>query len=116
MHTLRDSIINAIMFFGVFCLVFFSAFTLRKIIEGPVISLTYPTDSTIVSTSTVTVTGTVKNVAFLYINGRKIVSDTTGNFSESIFIFPGYNVIELRARDRFNNEIAEYVRIVQSTP
>lgn len=60
-----------------------------------------------ISTSTVTVKGQVLHIQDVSINGRPIQIDTSGNFSEPLLLFPGYNVAVISAKDRFKR-ITEY--------
>ena len=50
------------------------------------------------------ITGYVKHVDLLELNGRKILTDGNGFFKEELIPAIGYNVFELRAKDRFGRE------------
>ena len=47
------------------------------------------------------VTGNAKNAINLTLNGREITVDENGNFSETIALLLGYNIINLTAKDKF---------------
>lgn len=113
---MRELIKNVVLFIAVFTLVFFTIFELRKVIVGPVISISYPYDGYSTSTSTITLKGEAKNIAFIYLNNRQIFVERNGAFEETIALFPGYNIIELVARDRFNSETMERVRVIFKNP
>ena len=49
------------------------------------------------------VTGNAKNAIKLTLNGREISIDQDGNWSEDIGLFLGYNVVEIRAEDKFGH-------------
>lgn len=46
-------------------------------------------------------TGNAKNAINLTLNGREISVDKQGNFSETIALLSGYNIISIKARDKF---------------
>jgi hypothetical protein len=49
------------------------------------------------------VTGNAKNAISLDLNGREISVDKEGNFDETIVLLPGYNIIDIKAKDKFGN-------------
>ena len=46
-------------------------------------------------------TGTAKNAINLTLNGREISVDQSGNFNETIALLSGYNIINIKAKDKF---------------
>jgi hypothetical protein len=88
---------------------YFASYTLRG---GPTIKITTPGNGmkpikgiiyASVSTSTVIVTGVAQRVRSISINGRPIVVDEAGNFSQPVALFPGYNVETLVGQDAFGH-------------
>src|ERR1035437_5335444 len=51
--------------------------------------------------SVINITGNAKNAINLTLDGREISVDQQGNFNETIILLPGYNVIDIKARDKF---------------
>lgn len=49
--------------------------------------------------------GVAENVTSLTLNGRPIMTDRAGNFTEGIVLENGYSVVSLDARDRFGREV-----------
>lgn len=49
----------------------------------------------------VKITGNAKNAKSLTLNGREISIDQAGNFSETIVLLVGYNIITIKAVDKF---------------
>ena len=60
----------------------------------------------------VKIAGNAKNATNLYLNGRGISIDEIGNFSETIALLPGYNIVSLNARDKFNNEDEKIYQLI----
>lgn len=75
--------------------------------EGPVITVAEPENGATVPDSLITIEGTGRNVASLYLNGRKILLDDKSAFSESLLLAYGYNILELEAHDRFNRTVTK---------
>ena len=51
--------------------------------------------------SVIKVTGNARNAINLTLNGREISIDQSGNFSETIALLLGYNIINIKAQDKF---------------
>lgn len=45
--------------------------------------------------------GNAKNATNLTLNGREISIDQEGNFDETIVLLSGYNIINIKAKDKF---------------
>ena len=86
----------------------------HSLLSGPVIdittingaSTTAPIKGTIyasVSTSTVIISGTAQRIQSINLNGAPIVIDESGNFSEIVALFPGFNAETFTAKDAFGH-------------
>lgn len=64
----------------------------------------------------VKVTGNAKNAINLTLNGREISIDQNGDFSETIALLPGYNIISLRAQDKFENNDEKNYQLIYEAP
>ncbi|MDD5720846.1 MAG: hypothetical protein PHT16_00135 [Candidatus Pacebacteria bacterium] len=58
--------------------------------------------SATIADNIVKITGNAKNAIDLTLNGRKISIDEQGNFNETIALLSGYNIINIKAEDKFN--------------
>ena len=58
-------------------------------------------DGATVSESVMEVTGNAKNAIKLTLNGREISINQQGDFSETIALLEGYNIINIKAEDKF---------------
>jgi hypothetical protein len=54
-----------------------------------------------VTNNVLKVTGVAQNAVDLTLDGREISVDQAGNFSETVALLSGYNIISLRAVDKF---------------
>jgi hypothetical protein len=73
----------------------------RDIIFGVKIRNVNITDGETVTDSVMKVTGTAKNAIKLVLNGREISVDQQGNFNETIALSSEYNIINIKAQDKF---------------
>jgi len=56
--------------------------------------------------------GSAERIAGLTVNGRQIFTDEAGTFQDSLLLLPGYNVITVAAKDRFNREVTEILHVI----
>ena len=76
----------------------------RHLITGP--ELTIASQPQVVQSGRVIMlSGVAENVTSLTLNGRPIMTDRAGNFTEGIVLENGDSVVSLDARDRFGREV-----------
>ncbi len=90
----------------------YAYFKTRDILLGPTITLSSPENGTTLEKSTIAVKGTAKNVSYLFLDDRPIFIDEQGNFSESVALLPGYNIISVKGEDRFGKKEEKIVQVV----
>lgn len=90
----------------------YGLFQAKKIITGPEITITTPTNGTTVGDSETTVTGIAHNISAISLNDRSIYIDESGNFSEKLMLYPGYNIIKLKAQDKFGATVQKDIELV----
>ncbi len=83
-----------------------------ELIKGPIVKITSPADNSSVTDPSILIEGYAKNVSFIYLNGRQIFVDTEGLFDEKLLLLPGYNIITVRATDKFNREIRRELHLI----
>lgn len=91
---------------------FYSFSRMQDFLFGPEISIVSPLPGEVVDDDLITVSGTVQKASHIYLNGRKIYTNEQGGFSEKLLLHYGYNTIELRALDRFDQEKKEVIQLV----
>lgn len=82
-------------------IVAYAFFCSRDLIFGVKIKNVNIADGTKVAESVQKITGNVKNAVKLSLNGREISVDQKGNFEETVALLSGYNVINIKAKDKF---------------
>lgn len=87
-------------------------FELWNYLFGPKIIITSPANGISVSESLISIEGKVKNTKIITLNDRPIVIDEEGNFQEKVLLSYGYNVLFLKAEDRFNKKTEQKLQIV----
>lgn len=73
----------------------------EDIIFGVKIKNVNITDGAKVADSVLKISGNAKNAINLTLNGREITVDVTGNFNETIALLSGYNIVNIKAKDKF---------------
>ena len=67
--------------------------------EGPIIVLESPENGETFTSPLIHVRGTATQAKELILDGREIFIDLKGRFDEQLLLLPGYNIIELTAKD-----------------
>lgn len=88
----------------------------RLLIQGPVITITTPLNGAIVSDTHTNLTGQVKNVSYITLNGRQIYADEYGNINEPLWLPEGYNIIQVSGTDKFGRSITRTLELVARDP
>ena len=83
-------------------IIIFALFRSKDLIFGVKIRNVNIVDGARVTESVLEVKGNAKNGTFVALNGREISVDETGNFDETIALLSGYNIVEIKAKDKFD--------------
>ncbi len=105
---LKISIVSIV----ILVLISYALFASHSLISGPEIIVTEPVSGSTVNISSVIVKGIVLRIQDIKLNGRPILIDKEGNFSETLLLSPGYNVFLLSAEDKFNRTIEYKLELV----
>ena len=84
-------------------IILYAFFRSKDLIFGVKIKNVNIVDGSKVTNNIMNITGTARNATDLALNGREISVDQQGNFNETIALLSGYNVISIRAQDKFGN-------------
>jgi hypothetical protein len=90
----------------------YAGLKLKNVLLGPQIIINSPTSGSTYRTPLVNIKGQAKRIAKLYFNDRKIFTDNAGNFSESLLLANGYNILKFEAEDSFGRKISKNVELV----
>ena len=101
----------SIIFFSILIIGYF-IFNFRIFIAGPEIIITSPQNGEVTDKELIEITGTAENVNFISINERSIFLDENGNFKEVLLLSSGYNIIVIKARDKFERIISKNLEII----
>ncbi len=89
----------------------YALFEARNIISGPTITIAEP-DSGFTSTSQVVeITGTVKNVTEIALDGQPIPINESGKFTKKLILAPGVNMFTFISKDKFGRERSELLEV-----
>ena len=109
-RTLRIFAISII----ILLLVFYGYRQANRLITGPSITVFEPIDGASITGQEVTIKGLAENIAFISLNDQSIFVEENGNFSQKLLLSPGYNIITLKARDKFDNETETVLELVSN--
>ena len=94
-------IILCLFFLGIAVFAFINS---RELIFGVQIKNVNIVDGAKMTKSDLDITGVAKNAIEVTLNGREISIDRAGNFNETIILSSGYNIVTIKARDKFGND------------
>lgn len=97
--------------FSAVLLVGYGLWNARHIIIGPTIEIFSPTQDVETRENVLTVNGRAKNAAFISLNEKPISVDTEGLFEQRLLLSPGSNNIEIKVRDRFQQEVKKTITV-----
>jgi hypothetical protein len=89
----------------------YSYFAIKGYILGPQIYLESPPSGVGTTTPLTLVKGKVVHTSVLTLNDTPIPIDLEGNFSESVILAPGFNIITLKATDRYNRVVDKKIEL-----
>lgn len=69
-------------------------------------------DGVRVENSVIKVEGNAKNAILLTLNGREISIDKEGFFKEDIALLSGYNILSIRAQDKFGHQDEKIYKLI----
>ena len=109
--TLKRIVSLGIWVLFVACLIAYAVYQSRAVREGPQLTIDSPASGITVSEPLLRVRGTAVQAKELYLNGRGIFVDLRGHFDEELLLLPGYNIIELTAKDTGGHEARQTIEI-----
>ena len=82
----------------------YAFFRTKDLLAGPKITIISPENGASLTVSATLIRGTAKNISSLSLDDRPIYVDDKGNFSEIMALSPGYNILSLKAEDKFGKK------------
>lgn len=90
----------------------YGTFDARKLVQGPVVTVSRPQPGETLREVLLTVEGRAENVTRVRVNGRPIALDPSGAFSEKLVTPAGYGTVLIEAENRFGQRTREVVEFV----
>ncbi len=103
-HFSLRTILTAVSIFGGgMLLLAYLVFQARFLLQGPIITLSNLPE-TVQNERVVRLSGSVKNITHLTLNGRQIFTNELGYFDEALIPENGYTIATLAATDRYGRK------------
>ncbi len=90
----------------------YSYYQSRNIRSGPRISIDTPLDGALVTTGTIDIKGKAENVSEITLDDNPIFVDESGAFSEKRAVLPGFNIFQVKVKDKFARVVSKNIQIV----
>lgn len=107
----RKIIKYALAFTIVAIVIGYSYFALGDFVRGPRIIISSPETGLSTTTPVITIVGRVIHINTLTVNGNPTPFDLEGNFRSRLILAPGYNIMKVTAKDRYDRTMEETVEI-----
>ncbi len=89
-----------------------TTYEFRRVWNGPGITLACKDCSGLTSEeNTYRLSGTTSNISEMQLGNKKIYVNSKGEFDETVLLYPGDNIITLRAKDRFGKEVKKEIGV-----
>ncbi|MBX4188198.1 MAG: DUF4115 domain-containing protein, partial [Candidatus Doudnabacteria bacterium] len=89
---------------------------IRSVLAPPLLELQEPGGDITVQGNSLVVSGRAEVGADVTINDQIVLLDRNGNFTEGLILSPGLNVVEIKARNKFDRESSVSRRINAEIP
>ena len=109
---LRSILKSTLVILAGVALLSYAAVEAHAYLRGITIAVHEPTNGATVHAPLVTIAGEIANAAFITLNGRELLTDEGGNFTERILLSPGYNRITIAAQDKFDRMEEKKIEVV----
>ncbi|MEK7081651.1 MAG: hypothetical protein AAB537_00615 [Patescibacteria group bacterium] len=80
--------------------------------SGPIIAVSSPSNGATLNEPLLEIQGVVKNAATVFLDGRRILTNDKGEFKERLLLAEGYNIIGLKAEDKFKRTVKQRLELV----
>jgi len=97
-------------------IIIYAFFRSKDLIFGVKIKNVNLNDGVKVTENIQKITGNAKNAIELTLNDREVSIDQQGNFNETISLLPGYNIINIKAKDKFGNSDEKNYQLIYFVP
>lgn len=88
----------------------------KDFIRGPIIIVASPANGIAVNSPLVEIVGKAERIAYISLDDRQIFTDEDGNFKEKLLLSPGYNIISIKASDKFDRNIEKTLEMMYTEP
>ncbi len=111
-NKLRRTVITSLFVVVGFALLFYVHYQSKDFIGGPEIEIISPQNGELFNKPLVFIEGKATNIAHLELNGRQIFVNENNIFNEKLLLLDGYNIITIKAVDRFDREVQKELELV----
>lgn len=93
------------------CLVYLGL-KVKAIVSPPFLQILSPADNLVTNQKIIEIVGQVEKEAILEINGRQVLTDEKGNFTEMVVLQKGTNIIEIAAAKKHSKKSIIYRKVI----
>lgn len=100
-----------VVIIGILIILGYGIFVFKGIVWGPRIILNTHLNGFATTSPLITISGRAIRTTILFLNGATTTLDLAGNFSESLLLSRGYNIMTLEGFDKYGQETRETIEM-----
>ncbi len=108
----KPHISKLIMWIGISSVLMLVFYNTKDLFFGTAFSIKSASDGATLTDTFLPISGMAKHASSLEINGRIVSVDPSGVFNDGALLSPGYNIIEIKQKDRFGKEQKKILHLV----
>ncbi|MDP4020610.1 MAG: hypothetical protein Q8P58_01010 [Candidatus Adlerbacteria bacterium] len=89
----------------------YGLFEARRFLAGPSIIIEEPQGGSVIANPLLVIEGVARNISFLTINDKPVLTDERGHFTNKLSPPPGATIVTVEGTDRFGRGTSADVRI-----
>lgn len=86
----------------------------RFLSKGVSLEINGVEDGAVYSENVLDIAGNAKRSKHLTINGREVTINQSGEFTDTLVLLPGYNIISISAEDKFGKKTEEIFEVIKN--
>jgi len=110
-HNLKKILKIALPVFLFTVILSYTYYKTKDLLKGVVLEINGFKDGQTFAEPLLALSGLARNATRMTINGREIFIDKNANFEEKLLLLPGYNILEIKAEDKFGKKVEKHYQL-----
>lgn len=103
---------TGVLILGFVAIFAYSYLQSKEYLNGPKIIISSPANGDTFSKPLVQIDGNAQNISQISLNDMSIFVDSKGDFHQKLLLLPGYNIITVKAHDKFGKKTEKSLELI----